>query len=32
IGSYKFFIIVFFTCFIGGLLISILINKFKKLL
>ncbi|NFD52911.1 acyltransferase [Clostridium botulinum] len=32
IGSYKFFIIVFFTCFIGGLLISILINEFKKLL
>ncbi|KIS25368.1 MULTISPECIES: acyltransferase [Clostridium] len=32
IGSYKFFIISFSICFIGGLLISILINKFKKLL
>lgn len=32
IGSYKFFIISFSICFIGGLLISILINNFKKLL
>ncbi|MDS1005264.1 acyltransferase [Clostridium sporogenes] len=32
IGSYKFFIISFSICFIGGLLISILINNLKKLL
>ncbi len=30
IGNYKFFIISFSICFIGGLLISILINKCKN--